>query len=1483
MVEILRDRPALGELFWSNVFCDSSDTSPMYSLLLGTRYPLQLEQLPRLLAAAASSSPTVDVNNDASKSSALMGEIGPPSNARRAWAFARALRFGCNQMPMQLNELRMLEGDRLCTEAQGRFGSPPLYLAAHTEGARVGDTVGESIIVEWHLPRSHPLDALPFLHEAVGALLSSGLTVSSATQRAAYAALSLFAQVGRELTEYEGTATQLPDLAQLVALLPLCAQLSRPPASAPTRMVSPAPTDSAPTLLELVLELLSVIAPLRPKQLCAALQGSPLLNRCPSHNFPTTLPNCPRHALPRISRSSNVLCSLPSHHRREFCAAVPRETVCSTTVATLDLLLALVSGVASCGGLEGELPSLPAALVPAALYVVQHALPLVSSSQSIRGATMPATTNLDERSSSSDQPAAERGVLLRAFALLTAILDLDGAAAAVGAVGAGSAPRAPLSAAVVPLLLCEESAAMAIMMGLAEIRLVYRAREASAARQHPKQTTGRLENSSPDKLLTVTLALLLRLLQVAHTGAQGCTLHAALLSSASSAMPSKRASDLPRGGSAIRDLGLCVMLHHDVALQHQRHRQDRVDTASTWAVVSATEILDRKSDWRTTGPLAMRALALLCHAAPLAIKGTSQLQLALTPLSASISSILEAWLVTPTHKDSFADALAEGGGHFDCASAALQLLGAAAESQPELFRRLCRGGLRKGDWVRVRAEVSDPGDGWGGANATTVGQLDEMREEGVLIDFASVVGLWKASSVSSIELCPPRQGEWLSWDKLKAKPPGEGMGKGVVAGAVDGMTTPKRPLDPAVTSDKEGRGGQPWDGGALVALQLLVEQWPAQEETVAMADPVSEAAGQLRKYETLALCVQALATLRTLWKQPSVHASTLRVARARTEFWRALPALVSAPLTLQGAVSDEVSEELRHAWLSSSLSLELLTIELRRSTPPRALLPAVQTALGAALEHITRLPQLVLRGAQAHGLPGRVAEVALLTRKLHCGFVPVYPQPPIECSRLSGALRRQLVERSLLREERIPSRLLAATWAGAARAYLTLEHPLYDLEMLTLRSALLDDAFVQRSKRAAAQRASSSAAAEAGALAALAAVEVRALAGDESAADEAADLLERLPYSLAQETPRPSSLLNLDESRPVANRMKVLQAATKANEAVLSSAAHSVLVRSWQGLLAALLAQGHIARPSPALDASDAADASAPPWLRDVSEANPLEPHLERRIKDLAKEQKSWTARCVAAKELRAHAETAGAACELLRQQALALCGAPSLAWELVERLLVEPEWQASLLEGKLQRTADGALPSATDVAIQNYPVAAPTAVVDDPAVAALAVRTTGSQRDARLLVLQTTLENKSKSLHRSDRKPGWQLLYRLTDSMCVRLEAARKATGNAAPPPDASATLKHAITALRENDKQLRQLADTTAPCDPPDAQQLPRSTLEQLPANLTTVALQHNEAAARLVGLPAAGSGSAYERLVSAMISSPREQLQVATSAHQ
>ncbi|KAL1525460.1 hypothetical protein AB1Y20_020317 [Prymnesium parvum] len=1410
LVDVLSGQPSLCSTFWDlidDARADPRVSSPLLSLIAGTRYPLFPDRLPLLLAAAAA-----DVEADGLPD-------GEPANSERSMAFARAFPFVCHCVPQHFTGFgkRLYIGQRYLTETPLQaLGTPSITLPANSSGEWV-EQAGDDLVVEWRCPPNNCFNTLPRMLSSIEALLALGPAASPRAQQEAWASLNFFVATADAFIRDEGSLASLPDVlppvSWLSSLLSLCSKLESrplgyPPASSPhSSMESP-----EVSLEELTLKLLAIEATVVPLEVLSAMQGSAVLDPGPW-------------------------------------MSQPRPLARSTTLATLAMIEGVVSGVACSGGTDGELPPLPISLAPALQYTVEWALPLIF----LKDDDLSAFHGRGESGTEIEGARIDFDrfqLPLRVFSLLDKVLDHEGAAAAAlssnNGVGQSVPPRTLLDI-MLPHLIDRESSALAIIEAIESASTTL---FAQAEHRKGRSTSAPGAEVSIRAALSCALAFLLRLLHASHGRAQGCVLHRVLLSS------SKPTDGFLHGPTAkqpcaVRQLGLCMLLHDEVLSQSPAYSD------STWARDAGTEL-------HAVGPTAARCLALLCHAVPSASVSVSPLVIGIGPIAASLSSLLSRWVEAVMEDDAVAEVVAEAGGVADCAAAALQLLGGAAESQPELFRNLCRGGFREGDTVRVRRECSTPNDGWGAISRDSSGTVHEVKPSGGMILHFPGSGLWQCSVPSSLELCPPRlatDSKWQEWSDLKEKLKHEG-GKGDDSNSSE--TLERTQFYDISQTFGSSNNSATLSETPLVALLRLIELDESEGGKLGQASndtndeqdgsPKSRTSGVLPKVcqrELLALRSLALSTIMQLLRKPILHSTSLHMVRTRSTFWDALPKIIAST---PGADVNNMDEEIAHRWLATSCALELLAIELRRATPPRPLLPAVGDAFGATLcwlasEPMTDAPinppvdQLVeLLGVQVEGLERRVAEVEQLSRMLGCGSAISTFRPPIECHRLSGALRRQLHERSLLRDERLPPRQLPLIWSGGSTSCLALASPLFDIEMMLLRASKLDASAAVRSTneaRRAAERLNST---EARVNAALAAALEDAQSGDKHAAVEAASLIERLPDALERTQLGSSTLSNLERNRAVQNRRTLISIAMASNHAIMCSAAHSSAVRGWKAFLAALLEHGHVARPLVPLKHSAAAGARAPAWLAATNSGDSLDSKLVARAKELATSEREWADACTAAVQLRAQAELAGAACELLRQQALALCGARgALAWTIVDHLLDTPAWQQRLREGKLGRGKDGSLPPAK-LAVQ---VLEQRGSLDTrPSTRPGAADNFSSQRDARLLVLHAALDDTHQLLHRSDVTPGWQLLHKLTTSLRHRLDAARASAGAAALPAAAVRVLESAASALRQNDAQLRKLGRGEASA-PPDA------SIECLPLQLAKTACELNEKAALLVGL--------------------------------
>ena len=223
--------------------------------------------------------------------------------------------------------------------------------------------------------------------------------------------------------------------------------------------------------------------------------------------------------------------------------------------------------------------------------------------------------------------------------------------------------------------------------------------------------------------------------------------------------------------------------------------------------------------------------------------------------------------------------------------------------------------------------------------------------------------------------------------------------------------------------------------------------------------------------------------------------------------------------------------------------------------------------------------------------------------------------------------------------------------------------------------------------------------------------EQRALDGDSSVVDETAMLLETIPAQLQQlsataaATRSTSALSSLAPTlRGRARQFEALVRASAAyNAAALEAGAHGLMVRSWRGMIAAVVERRHVARPLSMATLSP--EAVSPGWLSagGGSAGASLEGLLEARVAGLAKEQGEWAGVCAAARQLAQFQQTLRAAAGLLAQQSLALArssksksssegrggsggsgkggngkaprgrGEGRLAWHVVDRLLDAP------------------------------------------------------------------------------------------------------------------------------------------------------------------------------------------------------------------
>ena len=289
----------------------------------------------------------------------------------------------------------------------------------------------------------------------------------------------------------------------------------------------------------------------------------------------------------------------------------------------------------------------------------------------------------------------------------------------------------------------------------------------------------------------------------------------------------------------------------------------------------------------------------------------------------------------------------------------MQLLGAAADAQPELLVALCRGGLRAGQAVRVRAEVAEPEGGWGALRPSEVARVDEVAAEGLVRLRRDAdgegEGCWWGPRPAQLEACPPPTGA-ISGDGWKAA--------GELAGG-SGGAKPDEPKQPPQHAE-----GAPGAGG-LPLLRLLLQ--------LAADVELGGGSGASEVLREAALAPLALGVLVGLWQRPQLHGAALRELRRPSHearaFWARLGALLcdthaaapaaAAPAADAPAAAAPAADApcaaslLTLRWQRRALCLALLSLEVLRCAPPRQLLPPVAGLLARVLPRLAAAPHVV--------------------------------------------------------------------------------------------------------------------------------------------------------------------------------------------------------------------------------------------------------------------------------------------------------------------------------------------------------------------------------------------------------------------------------------------------------------------------------------------------------------------------------------------
>ena len=950
---------------------------------------------------------------------------------------------------------------------------------------------------------------------------------------------------------------------------------------------------------------------------------------------------------------------------------------------------------------------------------------------------------------------------LRALALLIAVIDGSASSAAAG------------TTALVNTLL--ESAAVhgtfAEILGwvLGPLQAALR-----QGRQAPPTAALDAADAPTAQLMVLVLAaclgLICRLLQMVHT--THSPLHDSLLAQTQE--------------SGARCLGACVLLHaelaedpslaaasttrsNDVALVefNMSLNDDAMGEMETFLPLCPVGIAD-------IGPLAARCLAMLCHAAP-TLQPAGGLLPHVSHMSPSLSCTVGAWLAAAAeHVRRAAEEKVPTTDPFviDCASAGLQLLGAAAEVQPLLLAALCRGGPRPGESVRVLSGCCEPDGGWGLVSAGHVGTVRTLDDGAAFVDFQNHASWVAGRPASQLELCPAqRQADdetelrkWEHWDELKPQLEQE-------------ASTRTHALKHAALASA---------GGPLEPMQRLLATG------LARGDSGAEPHAMLR--------VQILSVMVEIWRHPAGHHGTLATFREDKALWASLGEMILLP----DVSTKRTAEKLGLALLQHALCIQLFTCEVALAAPPSTLSSPAADLLRKTMKWLAEgsdtqpgaaaLSSALLNAPNASAPRALEAEIQRLASSFHghassgdvVGIIRLQGLP-ISCARMPYAVE------SADEPGEAASRGFCALWAGG-RSRLLESVPLLDFEMMRVRAWRLRENEL-RSGAAGhvveAQDATLEPAAHAIVAAVAAAVDdatERALAGDERAPQEAAVLLDHLPAQLRQLAQPATSEVGHGLLKAAPYQM-LARAAAKFNAASMAAGAHGLLVRNWNLFLALLAYRGDLARP--AATVGSPANISTPSWLSGVSEQNPLETLIHARICDLAGEQAAWAEQCASARVLLGHVETLDAAAELLIQQGNALRGGPALAWQLVEKLITRPSWQHRLQQ--LRESLDRAS------------VGSPGREMSKGVPASHLQQT--ATREIRMLAMAAILDDGSHS-RRGEAGEGWQLLRKLTSHVRLQLEAVgTKAGYSALSTPLARSTLSQAVAELKRRDEQLREL----------------------------------------------------------------------------
>ena len=1272
------------------------------------------------------------------------------------------------------------------------------HYPAQGRQCRVGFKL-QAVLVEWKLPAEQPLDLAPILAAAITALLHAGPTASDSVQSAAAGALELLAHA----PELELALEPLVPLADLVSLLPLCASLEQQRKRRLGNEQSPALNSSDRSLLLLTLQLLAALAKHRPQPLAMLLQRTPLL-------------------------WSDTPWLLECGHARHAA-----------------MLLQLLHTLASASMLPSSARS-PPPLLDAYDFVVAHLLPA--------------------RGGGELRWQYERK--LRALAMLIALLDDGGGAAAH--VTDHLLRSSVAHEGLFDVLRWVSTADPSIGPLQAELHLRQQQWGAAAA----FDAADARDAHAMLRVLAGTLGLLARLLQATHgrrSSLHDVLLHPGPSSGvrclATCMLLHDKMVEIVRDMEETSEEYLSPSLTevHDVARLEVLLPLCPVDVASIGPLAARClslichavpaeredELLRHLSplnallsytleDWLTSAtllglkwsnvgslkPVEGNELNSVGLVAALRQKtefsGEEFAEFGLDPklLHRKDFVKVDSTYFRPVAKDDSVGTLyvaalsdetyLEASVVADCASAALQLLVAAAESQHQLFDALCRGGLRPGEKVHVHDACEEPEWGWGLVHKGMIGTVKEVKAGKVTVDFEGHAA-WITDRPAELEHCAPRSTApnaaacvWKPWKELKAaaekvaaekaaaekeaaKAAGDELAKSGQQRPADGAEEHKGPLGPIVQ---------------LVGSMAVVRQ----------------SCGYTRGLRLIeGLCLQALALISELLRHPAEHSTLLRLLRSSDLFWRSLGASVKFPRTLDEDASSGIRGQ---TWLCHSLAIDILTQEIAHAVPvanikDMALAPAAADLLEKTLQWLApdassdsstdKLPSGAKELSSAMIMAATRSQPEVLRHEVQrkhdsLGYaaanlsggppasVAMLPNLAVPCVRVHPRLDASWMQD----EKELPACALYELWAGGRQRLLS-SVALFDIETLQVRAWRLKDAELEFDAEFEAFHGSPDHGRPRDRMVAETALDddpMPALPGDvdgiwSSGPLEQRQLDQPLEPLVAYQ---PAVSVHRSTSSRAKEAGDLVRAASQADAAGLASGAHAAMVKSWSGLLTALSRRSQNASP-PACASTDEPSTDGVRiyrWLSGVSERKPVESLMESHIRELAKEQGEWLKECSEERQLQHHAEALNAAAELLAQQTLALhpvvaVKKRALPWRLVDQLMQRSTWKQRL-EQQLSATRA-------------------SSGMDGKPVGGHAVRKDQAELAIRVQVLHASLGNGSQP-HRSDAGDG--LLHELTQYVTKRLTAIKEPTSSPLASKEAQETVEKAIANLNEQNNQL-------------------------------------------------------------------------------